>query len=222
MEAPVKQVLRASALVVLATVTLVGAFAVPAFAKTDKQIAKASTLTIDDISGTGWSQEPHERDADSDLPSCRPTNKAKAAARKGGANSPDFQNVDGTTVTNVVYVFPNVKKATAYLAAFKLPTALECLQQSLDENLASKPGASASVEDLDVSGGPVDDGIGFQGVIVGVDTAQAGVTDTYIQAVAFRVGRAVTGFTTTNPGTAYPDTVDLVTTQVARLKKNLK
>jgi hypothetical protein len=40
--------------------------------------------------------------------------------------------------------------------------------------------------------------------------------------LAFRVGRAITGFTTTNPGAAYPDTVTLVETQVARLKKNLK
>jgi hypothetical protein len=222
MEATVKQTLRASAVVMMATITVVAAFATPAFAKTNRQIAKASTLTIDDLSGTGWSQKPHKQDQDSDIPSCRPTNKAKAKAEKGGANSPDFQNTDGATVTNVVYVFPNVKQAAAYLAAYKLPTALECLQQGLDQKLKSEPGVTATVEDLDVTGGPVDDGVGFQGMISGAPTAQTGVTDTYLQAVAFRVGRAVTGFTTTNPGEAYPNTVDLVTAQVAQLKKNLK
>jgi hypothetical protein len=222
MEASVRQALRATAIVAMATIAVVGAFAVPAFAKTDKQIAKASTLTVDDLSGTGWSQKPHKQDSDSDLPSCRATNAARNKARKYGANSPDFRNTDGATVTNVVYVFPKVKQAVAYLAAYKLPTALECVQQGLDQTLESSPGASAKVDSLDVSGGPVDDGVGFQGVISGYETAQAGVTDTYVQAVAFRVGRAVTGFTTTNPGAAYPDTVDLVKTEVARLKKNLK
>jgi hypothetical protein len=218
----VKQTLRASVLVAIAACLAVGTFAAPAFAETNKQIAKASTLTIDDLSGTGWSGKPHKQDPDSKVPACKPTNKAKAAARKGGTNSPDFKNVDGTTVTNVVYVFPSVKQASAYLAAFKLPSALECLQQGLDDTLKSQSGASATVEALDVTGGPVDDEIGFQGVIAGVETAQPNVTDTYLQAVAFRVGRAVTGFTTTNPGEAYPDTVTLIETQVARLKKNLK
>jgi hypothetical protein len=127
-------------------------------------------------------------------------------------------------VTNTVYVFPDVKQAKAYLAAFKLPTALECIQQGLDQNLKSKPGATATVKDLQVTGAPrpIDDGVGFQGLISGVPTAQTGVTDTAVQAVAFRVGRAVTGFTTTNPGQPFPDTVTLVKTGAARLGKNLK
>ncbi len=217
-----KLALRASAVVAIASITVVGTFAVPAFAKTDKQVAKESTITIDDLSGTGWKQSPHDSTEKYKLPVCRTSIKARAAAKKSGANSPDFSNSDGTTITNVVYVFPNVQKAKAYVAAFKLPTALECLQQTLDQSLKSEPDASAKFEDLDVSGGPVDDGVGFQGVISGYPTAQTGVTDTYVQAVAFRVGRAVTGFTTSNPGEAYPDTVTLVETQLARLKKNLK
>lgn len=216
--------IRRSTVLVAVVVLALGALSAPAFAKTDKQIAKASTLRVTDLTGTGWSGSPHKEDPPSKLPSCAPTNKVDAAGKQYSAHSPDFDNATaGTTITNTVYVYPTVKQAKTYLAAFKLPTALECLQQGLDENVQDTPGASAEVGTIDVSGGPFNDGVGFAGVVRGVPGGANGATqDIYLQAVAFRVGRAVTGFTTTNPGEAYPDTEQVVVKQIKRLKQNLK
>lgn len=219
-----KRIRRSTVLVATVVLALVGAMSAPAFAKTDQQIAKASTLRVTDLTGTGWSGSPHTEDPPSELPSCRATNKVDAAGEKYNAHSPDFENATtDTTITNTVYVFPTVKQAKAYLAAFKLPTALECLQQGLDETVQDAPGAAAEVGTIDVSGGPFDDGVGFAGAVTGIPAGSDGSTqDLYLQAVAFRVGRAVTGFTTTNPGEAYPDTEQVVVTQIKRLKKNLR
>lgn len=213
---------RAPALVAVIVITIVGALSAPAFAKSDRQIAKASTLLITDLGGTGWKAKPHTDEPDSKLASCAPTNKAHNAAKKYGANAPDFVNSDGAKITNAVYVFPSVKQAKVYLAAFKLPTALECIQQGLDDALRNTPGTTAKIGEIDVTGGPFDDGVGFAGVITGVATSGSASVDVYMQAVAFRVGRAVTGFTTANPGAVYPDTEQLVVTEIKRLKKNLK
>jgi hypothetical protein len=216
---------HATAVVAVAAIALVGAIAAPAFAASNKQIAKASTLKASDLSGTDWTATPHEEeDADSTIPACAPTDKARNAAEKYGAHSPDFSNSDGTEITNTVYVFPTVKQAKAYLAAYQLPTALECLQQELDQSLEGS-GATATVTELDVSGAPkgtFDDGVGYEAVLTGIPTDQGARADIYFEAVAFRTGRAVTGFTTNNPGTTYPETSTLVLDNLKRLKKNLK
>jgi len=216
---------RVTALGAVSAIALVGAFAAPAFAASNKQIAKASTLKASDLSETGWTATPHTEDPPSKLPACAPTNKVEQAGKKFSAHSPDFKNSDTSgQITNTVYVFPTVKLAKAYLAAFRLPTAQECLQQGLDQKLEGS-GATATVSALDVSGAPrgtFDEGVGFQGVITGVPADQGGGADVYFEAVAFRLGRAVTGVTATNPGAAYPRTANLVITDVARLKKHLK
>jgi hypothetical protein len=215
---------RAVAFVAVGAIAGVGAMATPAFAASDKQIAKASTLKISDLSGVGWTSTPHTDNPDSELPACAPTNKANHAAEKYGAHAPDFANSDGAEITNAVYVFPTVKQAKAYLAAFKFPTAQECLQQGLDQQFEGS-GVTATVSELDVSGAPkgtLDEGVGYQGVITGVPPDENGGADIHLEAVAFRTGRAVTGITTTNLGAVYPDTVKLVLTDIARLKKNLK
>jgi len=215
---------RATTIVAVSLVAVLGAMAVPAFAASNKQIAKASTLQLADLSGTDWTSTPHAKKPDSKVPSCAPTNKANNTAEKYGAHSPDFKNSTGTVITNAVYVFPTVKQAKAYIAAFKLPTAQECLQQGFDKTLQGS-GATATVTALDVSGAPkgtFDDGVGFQGLITGVPASENGGADLYLQAAAFRVGRAITGLTTTSPGANYPDTAKLVLADIARLKNNLK
>ena len=215
---------RSTAIVAVAVIALVGATAGPAFAASDKQIAKASTLKASDLSGSGWTATPHEESKDSTIPACAPTNKAGNAAKKYGAHSPDFSNSNGAEITNSVFVFPTVKQAKAYLAAYQLPTTLECLQQGLDQTLEGT-GATATVTELDVSGAPkgtFDDGVGYQAVLTGIPADQGGGVDVYFEAVAFRTGRAVTGFTTNNPGANYPETAQLVLKDIARLKKNLK
>ena len=113
-----------------------------------------------------------------------------------------------------------MKAAKAYLAAFQDPAALECLQDGLDEALADTPGAVAVVGALDVSGGPAQDGVGFEATI----TIPDGATEitVKIQAVAFRVGRGVTGITTQNVDEPLPITAELASASIERLKKGLK
>ena len=50
---------RGTALVAVSVIALVGAIAAPAFAASNRQIAKASTLKVSDLTETGWKAKPH-------------------------------------------------------------------------------------------------------------------------------------------------------------------
>jgi hypothetical protein len=193
------------------------ALASPAWADSNKQIARASTLTISDFPA-GWTESPHTESAPSKLPACGPTVAAAKRAKPFGAWSPDFGLSSGTTqtsaVTNVVYVFPSVKQARAYLAAFQLPTAERCLQARLDRSTRGSS-VKATVAPLDVSGSPADDEVGLTA------TLASSLDTVYFEAVAFRVGRGITAITTQNIGAAYPETASLATTGIDRLATNL-
>ena len=100
---------RGTALVAVSVIALVGAIAAPAFAASNRQIAKASTLKVSDLSETGWKAKPHTEDPPSKIPACAPTNKVEQAGKKYSAHSPDFENsATGAQITNTVYVFPSV------------------------------------------------------------------------------------------------------------------
>ncbi len=207
-----------SATVVLAAFAILGSTALPAAAKTDKQIAKAAAIKASDL-GSGWDATKHVDDDPSGIPACEDTDAAKEDASRYEFNSPDFAQGD-SEVTNSVYVFPTVKDAKEYLAAFQDAAALDCLQEGLDEALVEAPDATAVVEDFDVSGGPASDGVGFVATITIVD---AGTEHTSkFELVAFRVGRGVTGITTENVDEPLPITADLATASIKRLKKGLK
>lgn len=202
---------------VAASVALVVAFASPAYARSDKQIARASTLRVSDFPA-GWTTSRHTESSPSKLPVCRATAAVEKRGRPYKAASPDFGVRGGDTqttlVTNVVYVFPSVKQAKAYLAAFQLPTAQQCLQARLDQ--ATKGSSvTATVTALDITGSPADDEVGLAA------TVPSSVDTVYFQAVAFRVGRGITAFTTQNVAAPFPDTATLATTGIERLKTNL-
>jgi len=204
--------------VVITAFALVGVVALPAVAKTDKQVAKSASITAKDL-GRGWDATKHTDDGPSGTPSCADTDAANEGAKKYEFNSPDFALGDAE-VTNSVYVFPNVKAAKAYLAAFQDPTAIECLQDGLDAALTDAPGAVAAVGELDVSGGPAQDGVGFEATITIPDGATEATVK--LQAVAFRVGRGVTGITAQNVDEPLPITAELATASIKRLKRGLK
>ena len=200
--------------VVLAACAVVGTTALPAAAKTDKQIAKAASLKLADLSGD-WTASK-----DADLPSgiaeCEAIDDIGARSDKYEFNSPDFFATEAF-LSNSVYVFPTVKQAKAYLAVFQDPAAGDCLQASLEDAFADSPGAVVDTGALDVSGGPADDGVGYQ-----VDVALSNGDTFVLEAGAFRVGRGVTGITAQNPGGALPETADYVTLTIKRLRKGLK
>lgn len=207
-----------SAAVVVTAVALVGALALPAHAKTDKQIAKAASIKASDLP-QGWTSGKADPDEDSGIAACEATEAISARSEKYEFESPEFTEGD-SLVSNSVYVFETVKQAKEYLETFQEPDTLDCLQEGIDAALAETPGASATVEDLDVSGGPANDGVGYLATI----TIPDGATDVTLvfEAVAFRVGRGVTGITTNHVGEALPLTPDLATTSIKRLKKGLK
>jgi len=208
---------RVAVVIVAASVALGIAFASPAWAKSDKQVARASTLRISDFPA-GWTASPATEGSPSKLPPCRATVAAAKKAKPYRATAPDFGLSSGGTptsqVANMVYVFPSVKQAKAYLAAFKLPSAKECLQARLDKSLKGSS-VQATVETLDVSGSGADDELGLTA------TVPSSLDTVYFEAVAFRVGRGVTTLTTQNVSARFPDTASLATTSIERLKTNL-
>lgn len=210
--------IRRSTATVVAALLVVGLTALPAAAKTDKQIAKAASIKASDLPGD-WTAGKGEPDEDSGIPECEATEEASRRAEKYEFESPQFEQGD-SQVTNSVYVFETVKQAKQYLAAYQEADTIDCLQLGLDEALAEEPSASAFVEELDVSGGPADDGVGFLGTIT-IPT-EGGEATLIFEAVAFRVGRGVTGITTQNVEEPLPITADLATTSIRRLRKGLK
>ena len=214
---------RRSLAVLTAALFVVGALALPAFAKSDKQVAKAASITVADL-GKGWKATKHVDDPPSGIAACADTDAANQRSKKYKFQAPDFEQ-GGSQVTNSVYVFPNVKAAKAYLAAFQDPSALECLQDGLDQKIENAPGASVDVSEFDVTGGPAQDGVGYEVVLRDSVPNQSGTTDPIVivaDIVAFRVGRGVTGLTTQNVDEALPITADLATLSIKRLKKGLK
>ncbi|HEU5301799.1 MAG TPA: hypothetical protein VFW06_06125 [Acidimicrobiia bacterium] len=209
---------RRSTATVVAALLAVGLTALPAAAKTDKQIAKAASITVKDL-GRGWDTSKHVEDDPSGIPSCADTDAANDDATEYEFNSPDFSQ-ENAEVTNSVFVFPNVKDAKSYLAAFQDPAAVDCVSDLLDEGLADTPDASVSVDELDVSGGPANDGVGFLATVT-IPTEEGEAT-VILEAVAFRVGRGVTGITTQNVDEPLPITADLAIASIKRLKKGLK
>jgi len=209
---------RIAVSIVTASVAVVIAFASPAWAKSDKQTARASTLRISDFPA-GWTTSPHtESSPSTKLPACRATVAAAKKAKPYGAWAPDFGfSLGGTQTaqaTNLVYVFPSVKQAKAYLAAFQLPTAQKCLQARLDLATKGSP-VKATVTSLHTSASPADDAVGLAA------TLPSSVDTVYYEAVAFRVGRGITTLTTQNTGTRLPDTASLASTSITRLETSL-
>lgn len=244
---PVTRLRLARALVAVLTIALVGTLSGPAFAKADRtadrQIAKASTLNLSDLRGTGWTVPPdgsltradNTTLVDDVFGKCVSGLVADAAERYA-AHSPAFEyraagvpaDLSPTTeIANTVHVFPSVKQAKAYLAALRSPTTRECINQDL-QFVRMLTGVPGTITPLDVNIGSANGGVWYESVLdlqaytPPDDRFSPRINDCCSQLVAFRVGRAITTFNTFDSVGVYPDTKQLVVTNVARLKKNLK
>ncbi|MFO7592317.1 MAG: hypothetical protein R6X23_15745 [Acidimicrobiia bacterium] len=207
-------IIRRSTVVLVTALLAVGAVAGPALAKTDKQIAKAASIKLADLEGD-WTAAKGDDDP-SGLPECADIDAIDKRSKKYEFQSPEFSTAE-SFLSNSVYVFPSVKQAKAYLAVFQDDSAGACLQAGLEEAVADQPGSVVDTGLLDVTGGPADDGVGYQ-----VDVTSPDGEVLALQAVAFRVGRGVTGITTLNLGASLPETADLAITSIERLRKGLK
>jgi len=194
---------------------IVGTATMPVLAKaskkSDRRIAKVSTLKLSDLSGSGWTAQGAESVDLSQVSDEAPTACApfKTLGPINAEAATGFVNDDGAQVFNAVALYRSVKPAKAYFAALRSPTAAECLEFAL--------GGAPAFQSADVNIGSADDGVGFE---TQYESSTGAVI--YLQVVIYRVGRATITFLTQNYGAVYPDTDKLVLSAVARLRENLK
>jgi hypothetical protein len=218
--------LRFSAAGLVTTLALVVTLAVPAAAAgkaSDSSIAKQGVLRITDFP-SGWTQSAHKDSKPTGLPSCKGTEQASAKNKKYRAQSPDFAQGDTASAYNAVYVFPKPAQAIAYLRPFQATATTKCLQQGTAKALRKVKGATVQVQQLDLSSaikaGTIDDAVGYE-VLVTVPQQGQQPVPLYLVAVAVRIGRSVTGFTTQNANEVLPDTDNLINASLGRLKTAL-
>jgi hypothetical protein len=209
-------------LVLIVSAATVAALAAPVAAKSDPSvdlaIAKQGVLTISDFpSGEGWTLQGRAKTAKQNLPSCRPIERARGKYKEFRVPSAEYAR--GTaTADNTVYVLPTVKDAKALLGAYKAPTERTCLQKGTEKLLAKIKDATVDITRIDASG-TGDDGVGFAATLT-APTSQ-GTETVILDAVAYRVGRAVIGFTFRNNDEALDIQRDLVAAAVGRLQQAL-
>jgi hypothetical protein len=226
--------------VMVGVVALLAGFALPAFAAKDPQAAKASLLQLADLptSGrpgfTGWLAVSPGGDSsltmgnlDPAFAACAATNKIEQASSKYRSDSPDFSS-NSDAIGNSIYVFPNAKKAKAYVAAYAKPEAQQCFQHGVEKNsVADDPRTFPPFDATTVSGGSLNEGVGFDATIGTAPQFSDSGTAT-LQDVRFRAGRAVIFLSTyyggypNQPAAAFPGTATYFSTIATRLQQHLK
>jgi hypothetical protein len=213
---------RRSLLVLTLSAALVAALAAPATAQSDPSadlaIAKKGVLTITDFpSGEAWAFKGRVKPAKQTLPSCQPIERAKDKYKEFRVPSAEYAR--GTaTADNTVYVLPTVKDAKALLAAYKAPSEQTCLRKSTEKLLAKIKGATVDLTRIDASG-TGDEGVGFAATLTA--PAPQGTETVVIDALAYRVGRAIVGFTFRDDDEPLDIQQDLVAAAVGRLQQAL-
>ena len=177
----------------------VGASQLP---KPDKAIAQAGLLTIADFPA-GWTQQPAAKSKPSKLKSCKTIEAVSSSSQRYEEKSPDFVQGDAR-VSNAVFVFPNVKKAKAYLAPFQRSGKV-CLQDSVRKALPEATVAVTSVDTAPIIQSGIDDAVEF---VARLDEPnQGGATQTFADIeVALRSGRTIYTVSSLSP---YPPPAEL-------------
>lgn len=214
---------RRSVLVLVLSAATVAALAVPVAAKSDPSadlaIAKQGVLTIADFpSGEPWTLQGRATTTKETLASCQPVERAKAKYKEFRVPSAEYARGTSATADNTVYVLPTVKDAKALLAAYKGPTEETCLQKGTEKRLAKVKGATVDIRRGNAKG-PGDDGVGFA-IKLTAPTSQ-GTEDVVLDAIAYRVGRAIIGFTFRSNDEPLDIQKDLIVAAVGRLQQAL-
>jgi hypothetical protein len=180
---------------ILAMLCAVTLMAAPAGAgqRDDQRIADAAVPRLSDLP-EGWESEPSDDlGEDTGIDECRRVDRVnEAALEQAYAETPLYFDPDDpagkTTIEGAVYVFPKVKGAKRFFAAYEADSARDCFQeigkQVVDEYASSEVGTA----DLQVSAG--DDAVGYRLDLEGTD--ENDVTDAIVlDFVIVRLGRAV-------------------------------
>jgi hypothetical protein len=207
-------------LVPLLAVSLAGvaAFAPPAAAqsKSDKAILKAGVITKDDVP-TGWtSKKASSSTPDRSIAECKKIRTATDNAKKKTprSESREFEGPNSDThAESTVYAFRDTNAATKFLSVYRDADATPCLEKVAAKVIGSRGSASVSpITDLQGVG---DDSVGYEEILTSSENDQ--LPSLYVDLVLVRVGRAVVGFSFSNPGERIPDGPAIVQTVVARV-----
>lgn len=188
----------------------------------DQAIADAAVLELSDLP-EGWESEPSDDlGEESGVEECRRLDRVnQAAIEQAYSETPLFSDPDDpegrTTIEGAVFVFPKVKGAERYLAAYKADSATDCFQEIGDQQVEDYPSSEVGTADLQVDAG--DDAVGLRLEIEGTD--EEGVTDAVVlDFVIVRLGRAVVSLGA-QAGEEPPSLDDPMTTVLERLEREL-
>jgi len=187
----------------------------------DATVAKAALLTGTDFpAGEGWGFTAPRSPAPPKQAACQPVEKAKAKYRRYRTRSPEFSRNGGEArADNTVYVLPSADDAKKLLAPYALPTEKTCLLQTTKQGLRDVQGAKVELRRVDTS--DVGPGVGFSVTITAPNSS--GGTDTVVlDAVAYRVGRVVAGFTFQSPDEPLDIQQNLVNASLGRIQQALR
>ena len=217
-----RRLLGVSALLTaLATVlTVAPASAAPSAKKpSDAAIAKQGVLRLSDFPA-GWQQKKHKDSKPSGIAACKGTEAVVARNKRYRAQSPDFSQGDLASAENSVYVFPREAQAIAFLKPYQAAVAATCLQKGTEKAL-KKASPTVQVVPLDVRSAipGADDGVGY--LVKVTVPGQTQPTQLFLAAVAVRIGRSVTGFTTADQGQPLNETDSLISASLNRLGEAL-
>ena len=152
---------------VLAPLCAVTLMAAPAGAgeQDDQRIADAAVPRLSDLP-EGWESEPSDDlGEETGIDDCRRIDGVnQAALEQAYAETPLFSDPDDpegkTTIEGAVFVFPKVKGAKRYFAAYEADSARGCFQEIGKEVVDDYPSSEVGTADLQVSVGDADDAVG--------------------------------------------------------------
>jgi hypothetical protein len=201
------------------------ALAAPAAAgesQSDKALLKAGVITQPDVP-SGWSSKKAGPSGQAlrGVRECKQINTAvdKAKKTRPRARSREFSEPtsQGTTsAENTVYVFKDIRAASAFFAKYEDAQAPTCYEKGADKTASSLPAAgSPTVSPITDLQGVGDEAVGYEIVL---PFTTSGLTSTlYLDIIAVRVGRVFLGFNFSNIDARIPDGPAIVQAVVARV-----
>jgi len=208
--------------IVLAAVT-VALTAAPAAAKVNKAdvaIQKQAVLRKTDLPA-GWKSSPSQPVSPSD-PSCARLKLLTDPAT--ATSSPVFWKSDVVQANNSVVVLASAKQAMGWLAPYREPDAIACLEAEMKDAFAEPrfQGTRVYVTPVDDTPRGADDAVGFEVEITATTTPSAQQPAPTLVIVSdvlvVRVGRALSGFTFSNLADPLPEQGLLIDAVIGRLQ----
>jgi hypothetical protein len=192
----------------------------------DQRIAEAAVPRLSDLP-EGWESEPSDDlREETGIDECQRFDRVnQAALEQAYAETPLYLDPDDpaakTTIEGAVFVFPKVKGAKRYFAAYEADSARDCFQEIGKEVVDDYPSSEVGTADLRVSAGnDADDAVGYRLELEGTD--ENGITDKIVlDFVIVRLARAVVSLGA-QAGEEPPSLDDVIDTMLDSLEDALQ